>query len=48
VPYTAFHYLITHGGGGSFASAVEARRGPAEIREHAEQVANMIIRGIAT
>lgn len=55
VSYAAFHYLITHGGGGPFASAAEARligagppRGAAAIREHAEQVADVIIRGIAT
>jgi AcrR family transcriptional regulator len=54
ISYAAFHYLITHGGGGPFASAAEARligagppRGAAAIREHAEQVADVIIRGIA-
>jgi AcrR family transcriptional regulator len=55
ISYAAFHYLITHGGGGPFASPAEAQligagppRGPAEIREHAEQIADVIIRGIAT
>lgn len=52
-PYATFHYLITHGGGGLFASTVEARllgadppQGAAEIRRHAEQVADIIIQGI--
>jgi hypothetical protein len=55
ISYAAFHYLITHGGGGPFASGAEARligagppRGAAAIRAHAEQVADVIIRGIAT
>lgn len=55
VPYTTFHYLITHGGGAPFASDVEARllgarppRGADQIRAHAEQVADIIISGLIT
>ena len=54
ISYAAFHYLITHGGGGPFASAAEARligagppRGAVAIRGHAEQVADVIIRKAA-
>jgi TetR/AcrR family transcriptional regulator len=53
ISYAAFHYLVGHGGGGPFASAAEASligagppRGAAAIRAHAEQVADVIIRGI--
>jgi TetR/AcrR family transcriptional regulator len=53
VPYATLHYLITHGGGGLFASAVEARllggktpAGAEQIQQHAEQVADIIINGL--
>src|ERR1700761_2792026 len=53
ISYAAFPYLVAHGGGGLFASAAEASligagppRGAAAIRAYAEQVADVIIRGI--
>jgi TetR/AcrR family transcriptional regulator len=54
VPYTTFHFLVTHGGGSLFASAVEARllggevpQRAEQIRRHAEQVADLVINGFA-
>jgi hypothetical protein len=55
VPYTTLHYLITNGGGAQFAHPVEAALlgaatapTPAQLRAHAETVADVLIAGIVT
>ena len=54
VPYTTFHFLVTHGGGSLFATTVEARllggeapQRAEQIRRHAELVADLVINGFA-
>lgn len=53
VPYATLHYLVTNGGCGQFALPVEARMleaaiptTPAELRKHAETVADILLTGI--
>lgn len=53
LPYATLHYLVTNGGCGQFALPVEARMleadvptTPAELQEHAETVADILLTGI--
>jgi TetR/AcrR family transcriptional regulator len=55
IPYAAFHFLVTHGGGAMFSSAADAAllgtpdvRDPDIIRAHAETVADVIVGGLAS
>lgn len=55
VPYATLHYLVVHGGGAVFASPVESMLlgapqppRPADVRRHAEVVADVIVAGLAT
>ncbi len=51
IPYAAFHLLVTHGGGGVFASPVEAALlGSPDIEagDVAELIADVIVGGLAT
>jgi AcrR family transcriptional regulator len=55
VPYATLHHLVVQGGGALFASPVESTLlgapqpfGEADIRQHAEVVADVIVAGLAS